>query len=62
MPMDDEAKPSLLAEKIAEQEAELQASIGISFGDVFAGRTVVGVRKVDGKLFVSFGGNVWEAA
>jgi hypothetical protein len=61
MPNED-AKPSLLQEKLAETEATIAQSMTISVGDVFAGRTVVGVRTVDGDLFVSFGGNVWEPA
>lgn len=55
-------RPSLLQQKLAETEAQIEQSISISVGDVFAGRTVVGVRIVEGKTFVSFGGNVWEPA
>lgn len=60
--MSDEEKPSLLQQKIAETEAKLEQTTTISVGDVFGGRTVVGVRRVNGDLFVSFGGNIWEPA
>lgn len=60
--MPDEMKPSLLQEKLAAEEAKVAASVSLSVGDVFNGRTVVGVRTVDGETFVSFGGNIWEPA
>ena len=59
--MTDETKPSSETTKPIETESKFIPT-GPSVGDVISGRTVVGVRTVNGEVFISFGGNTWISA
>ena len=59
--MTDEVNPNGETTHPIETENEFIPT-GPSVGDVISGRTVVGVRTVNGEVFISFGGNTWISA